>query len=1297
MMPFDRVFPSMMKHYIRRLDMRDVRQYEKLIALAYQHHLQVRIQGAANPTAEEMLQKDRRRLIVPALATMIDKIHDLQPDLQKQEDPLAGDLSRLDTQCMEPLEQIANQAKRQSDEPRGKKPGQSEPPAQSGETDIDHETAHKLRSVKNHARKVRNELRNRRQQATGNQPKLEAAETEISKLVDILDMFDLVDSQANCWQEAKAHLVPYSRVRGPGLGSKNMLRKVEQLWIARRKLATKHRMYFQFKFRPTVLAKIWGYTRTIADYQYDKAVASLWLFWFRLFNGSLFSFSRVVLLLLFLLALLHSANPSLLPRMLAGSSTLADYQRTVLLADSDEDRQEAARQALNSYLSMPIADSISQRIDADFQALLRDEDAASDLSPLPSKQEPRHVRESALRDGLRRAFVRLATGEVSSAALEIKPFKALAQSVDAGVGGAYWTSLFERAQVATVEEASVWLKAELAIQHCSYNHDKPSHWMQAEQLGALGLRYLSVFSDQRLKLDVTQRIQYIWYFYRGFNDLSVALADNSLRTGKSLHYTKRLTGIAYHRADALYIAGEYQDSLNEMQGVIDAATADLTIPDMTWYLHNGLLVLGEAQWRAGQYESALETFESLEQYELSDRARFNLHIDRGLVNGYLGRVGNYGVARREFDTALKLAQENGPIENQMEAYHHLGFLNYELGEYERALDDYALATELLDAYNPGNVEQQANLLVDVAKAEGKLGRVDRAFQLTRQASEALGKLGNQYIKRTNLLGTLGRLHLELDDNSTAVEYFLQADSICKEHGLVRLEIHNKPFLCEALLGAGETERARAAIDELESTARDFKDQERIVSVLVLRMKLARREDNLTEADGHCQKLLSEVETLLGTMSEYEMRSFCQKIYGGLKEAALLQIQLGRNEQALAILDYAKSRYLNPRFVLQEWPQADEGSQISKFQVSEVQQQIPHDALVLDYLVTDDSLHVFVVDSATFEVVSTDLDLKSLDEKIKRFRRLVDSTGILLDSFAQRGQSRQNFASIQELQKEFYASLLGWGELAARIENTTILNLIPDEQLYAIPFSTLFQAAPGNPQHLAGRMAIRYLPSVASVVNRATVAKVEPEERRVLVSVDPKLRGSKTLVSDVQAQFPQAKELAVSSNNVTIDDIVREISAGYDLLIFVGHSEANARYPELSLIEVFVKNADTDEKRKFRVTAKDLSGLHLQGTDMAMLVGCGTAGRKIYRNAGHAGMQQHFLRRGAKTVFASLWDIDAGRAMSDISAVLRHWAVDGDAITALQKTQKAAIDRLQQDDYYGAPHIYLWGSYVVESI
>jgi CHAT domain-containing protein len=269
-------------------------------------------------------------------------------------------------------------------------------------------------------------------------------------------------------------------------------------------------------------------------------------------------------------------------------------------------------------------------------------------------------------------------------------------------------------------------------------------------------------------------------------------------------------------------------------------------------------------------------------------------------------------------------------------------------------------------------------------------------------------------------------------------------------------------------------------------------------------------------------------------------------------------------------------------------------------------------------------------------------------------------------------------------------LLGWPQLDSELEGAKRAYIIADEFLYELPFSTLTQSSGSKTQFLAERVSV--LSAASAFLASKQPPAAAPKTQRILISADPNFQGSRDLVEYAKRHFPQAEELMIEKPNFQKVDVLEKVCQRYDACLFFGHAVADPVYPEESYIEIWVRNATQASTRLYRLSMQDLRSSRWPGAGLVLLIGCETAGSKVYRGSGIAGLQQSFLNLGTGSVLATLWRIDSAQAAAQIRSFLEAWQHFSDPIEAYNALQRKSIQELAQSSYYRNPLPYLWGGY-----
>jgi len=206
-------------------------------------------------------------------------------------------------------------------------------------------------------------------------------------------------------------------------------------------------------------------------------------------------------------------------------------------------------------------------------------------------------------------------------------------------------------------------------------------------------------------------------------------------------------------------------------------------------------------------------------------------------------------------------------------------------------------------------------------------------------------------------------------------------------------------------------------------------------------------------------------------------------------------------------------------------------------------------------------------------------------------------------------------------------------IAASIDRADALVVLPDEELYAVPFAAL--SIGRGDEALARRHAITIAPGF-SVFGRARAAAPSTFGGRVLV-VAPAVRQAITLPAAVQ----EARDVASSYPRVTslagADATPERFLAGvaeHAIVHFAGHGVANEDQPAFSRLLLAAA-----PRAAGGLLASDIARQRFPNTRLVVLGACESARGAIRSGEGVLSIARAFLVAGVPTVVGALWEVD----------------------------------------------------------
>jgi CHAT domain-containing protein len=244
-----------------------------------------------------------------------------------------------------------------------------------------------------------------------------------------------------------------------------------------------------------------------------------------------------------------------------------------------------------------------------------------------------------------------------------------------------------------------------------------------------------------------------------------------------------------------------------------------------------------------------------------------------------------------------------------------------------------------------------------------------------------------------------------------------------------------------------------------------------------------------------------------------------------------------------------------------------------------------DRVVLEYAVLRHALVTFCIKGADVEAKTAAIDREELAS--------------LIDAF--NGKLRRR-APIEEESAALYRLLIKPFEQRLSGE----LVIVPDRQLYALPFAALYDEATGR--YLIEQTVVRMAPA-ASGAAAERVDALTP----ALVVADPPLAGQPPLAASREeaASIARIHHATLLS---TLDQFPR-LAAQSALIHYAGHGEGAL------------------------LLASQLSRLRLTARPLVVLAACGTFRGETAHVAGMSSAARAFLFAGARGVVGTLWEVD----------------------------------------------------------
>jgi CHAT domain-containing protein len=111
-----------------------------------------------------------------------------------------------------------------------------------------------------------------------------------------------------------------------------------------------------------------------------------------------------------------------------------------------------------------------------------------------------------------------------------------------------------------------------------------------------------------------------------------------------------------------------------------------------------------------------------------------------------------------------------------------------------------------------------------------------------------------------------------------------------------------------------------------------------------------------------------------------------------------------------------------------------------------------------------------------------------------------------------------------------------------------------------------------------------------------------------------------------------------------------------------------------------------------LTAYEISGLNLIGTDLAVLSACETGVGDVRNGEGVFGLRRAFQHAGARSILMSLWKVPDKETSELICRFYSAWLDGRSKKAAFRQSVLEMITLVRQR--YGSAHPYYWGGFVL---
>jgi CHAT domain-containing protein/tetratricopeptide (TPR) repeat protein len=336
------------------------------------------------------------------------------------------------------------------------------------------------------------------------------------------------------------------------------------------------------------------------------------------------------------------------------------------------------------------------------------------------------------------------------------------------------------------------------------------------------------------------------------------------------------------------------------------------------------------------------------------------------------------------------------------------------------------------------------------------------------------------------------------------------------------------------------------------------------------------------------------------------------------------------------------------------PEAASLISVQKVGISEVVARLGADETLIDYYVQGDDLFAIVLHGQSIKGFR--LPAKGLTDDVRAFREAID----------------RRDAGARVVGQRLHERLIG--PLLPEIQDARLI-IAPHGVLHYLPFAAL----PEGDGYLIDRFSLRLIPSASTLVY---LRIGEPKKLGKLLALGNPDLGSRTLdlpnaqveAVTIAGMFPDSRALVRGNATKTA---VKELGNGFSMLHFATHGKFDANAP-LSSGLYLAKGAEPSGV----LTVSDLYSLRWD-VDLVTLSACETGLGKVANGDDVIGLTRGFLYAGARSIVASLWEVDDAATAHLMESFYKNLA-EHDKREALRLAQ---IDTRQQ-----FPEPWYWAAF-----
>ena len=326
----------------------------------------------------------------------------------------------------------------------------------------------------------------------------------------------------------------------------------------------------------------------------------------------------------------------------------------------------------------------------------------------------------------------------------------------------------------------------------------------------------------------------------------------------------------------------------------------------------------------------------------------------------------------------------------------------------------------------------------------------------------------------------------------------------------------------------------------------------------------------------------------------------------------------------------------------------------------IQRQLPDQTTLIDYFVSGNSVHAWIIDRATLDYVRLPIDpagLRRLTSWARRFSRRGD------DDDPRGAASVSGASGDAATADEAYTMLIA--PLQEKIRHRRLL-IVPHRELHDVPFAALHDAK--RDRYLIEDYTIFYAPSATAW--QFLGRREAPVSGRALVLGDPagsrgSLEGAAREATMVAGRLGTSALLGADA----CERLIRDLDPRVDLLHIAAHALYDGANPLFSFIALAAEGEEYDGNLEAHEILADVD---LTGVNLVVVSACSTAVGNPSAGDEVVGLTRALLYAGTPAVISTLWEIDDVASMALMDAFYERFVSGVPAADALREAQLSML-------------------------